>query len=51
MVVEPHYTAAQLQRAYPELGAFFRAKREADPDGLLTNTFYERFQSIAEAGQ
>lgn len=38
-----HYSAAQLERAYPEIRAFFQAKREIDPDGLLTNTFYERY--------
>jgi FAD/FMN-containing dehydrogenase len=38
-----HYSAAQLERAYPEVRAFFRAKREMDPEGLLTNTFYERY--------
>jgi FAD/FMN-containing dehydrogenase len=38
-----HYTAAQLERAYPEIRGVFAAKREIDPEGLLTNTFYERF--------
>jgi FAD/FMN-containing dehydrogenase len=37
------YTADQLQRSYPEIGAFFAAKREIDPDGLLTNAFYEKY--------
>jgi hypothetical protein len=46
------YSAAQLQRAYPEIGAFFAAKREFDPDGLLTNAFYEKYspQISATAG-
>ena len=38
-----HYTAAQLERAYPEIGAFFAAKRRLDPTELFVNTFYERF--------
>ncbi|MGH9384387.1 MAG: FAD-binding oxidoreductase [Vicinamibacterales bacterium] len=38
-----HYTAEQLVRSYPETGAFFEAKREIDPDGLFTNTFYEKY--------
>jgi FAD/FMN-containing dehydrogenase len=38
-----HYTAAQLQRSYPEIDAFFAAKRRLDPGELLTSTFYERF--------
>jgi FAD/FMN-containing dehydrogenase len=38
-----HYTAEQLARAYPGIGAFFAAKRRWDPAGLFTNTFYERY--------
>ena len=38
-----HYTPEQLQRAYPQIGDFFAAKRRYDPHALLTNTFYERF--------
>ncbi|MFN8635896.1 MAG: FAD-binding protein [Chloroflexota bacterium] len=38
-----YYTPEQLQRAYPQLGAFFEAKRRYDPGLLLTNTFYERY--------
>jgi hypothetical protein len=38
-----HYTPEQLERSYPELREFFRAKQENDPDGLLTSTFYERY--------
>ena len=38
-----HYTAAQLERAYPRIGEFFRAKRRYDPDGLLTNTWHETY--------
>ncbi len=42
-----HYTAEQLARAYPEIGAFFAAKREIDPDGVLTNAFYEKYSTAA----
>ena len=33
-----HYTAAQLERSYPEIGAFFAAKRRWDPEGRFSNT-------------
>lgn len=38
-----HYTAEQLQRSYPEIGEFFAAKKVYDPEGLFTNTFYEKY--------
>ncbi len=38
-----HYSAAQLRRSYPEIDAVFAAKRDLDPEQLLTSTFYERF--------
>ena len=38
------YSAAQLERAYPEIRAFFEAKRAVDPDERFTNTFYETFK-------
>jgi FAD/FMN-containing dehydrogenase len=38
-----HYTPAQLERAYPEIGAFFAAKRDWDPQGLFSNTWYARY--------
>ncbi len=38
-----HYSAQQLERAYPEARGFFAAKREIDPDGRFTSTFYERY--------
>jgi FAD/FMN-containing dehydrogenase len=41
-----HYSAEQLERAYPEIRSFFQAKRDFDPDGLLTNTFYERYAPL-----
>ena len=38
-----HYTTDQLLRSYPEIRAFFEAKRRFDPTELFVNTFYERF--------
>jgi FAD/FMN-containing dehydrogenase len=38
-----YYSREQLQRSYPQINAFFAAKRKYDPDGLLTNTFYQKF--------
>lgn len=38
-----HYTPEQLQRSYPMIGEFFAAKKSYDPDGLFTNTFYEKY--------
>jgi FAD/FMN-containing dehydrogenase len=40
-----YYSPDQLREAYPNVGAFFDAKRRYDPDLLLTNTFYERYSS------
>ncbi|MCC6237731.1 MAG: FAD-binding oxidoreductase [Dehalococcoidia bacterium] len=38
-----HYTAEQLVRSYPELPAFLEVKRQWDPDGLFSNTWYARY--------
>jgi FAD/FMN-containing dehydrogenase len=38
-----HYSAAQLERAYPEIRAFFAAKRQWDPDGRFSNSWYARY--------
>lgn len=38
-----HYTAAQLEQAYPQIRLFFAAKRQYDPDLLLTNTWYAKY--------
>lgn len=38
-----YYTDTQLKQAYPEIDAFFAAKRQYDPQEILTNTFYEKF--------
>ncbi|HKT13796.1 MAG TPA: FAD-binding oxidoreductase [Allosphingosinicella sp.] len=38
-----HYTPEQLARSYPEIGAFFDAKRHWDPEGLFDNSWYSRY--------
>ncbi len=38
-----HYAPAQLERSYPEIRAFFAAKRKWDPDGLLRNSWYDHY--------
>ncbi len=38
-----HYTPEQLQSSYPEIADFFKAKQSYDPDGLFSNTFYEKY--------
>jgi FAD/FMN-containing dehydrogenase len=45
-----HYTPAQLKRAYPEIGAFFAAKKQWDPGGLFSNTWYERYAPAVTSG-
>lgn len=44
-----HYSPAQLRQAYPEIDAFFAAKRRLDPDGILTSTWYQRYAPAIEA--
>ncbi len=39
-----HYSAEQLAKSYPEIHAFFAAKRIYDPAELLTNTWYEKYR-------
>jgi decaprenylphospho-beta-D-ribofuranose 2-oxidase len=34
---------AQLAKAYPKIGAFFKAKRRYDPDDLFVNDFYRQY--------
>jgi FAD/FMN-containing dehydrogenase len=44
-----YYTPAQLEASYPEIGAFFAAKRRFDPEGRFSNRWYERYApAIAE---
>lgn len=38
-----HYSAAQLERSYPEIRAFFAAKRQWDPQGRFSNSWYARY--------
>jgi FAD/FMN-containing dehydrogenase len=44
-----HYTPAQLERSYPEIRAFFAAKRRWDPDGRFSNTWYARYAPLLAA--
>lgn len=44
-----HYTPEQLQLSYPEIGDFFNAKKSYDPDGLFTNTWYEKYSKLIDS--
>lgn len=44
-----HYTGEQLLASYPELPAFLAKKREYDPEGLLTSTWYRAVSHLASA--
>ena len=47
-----HYSAAQLERSYPEIRAFFAEKRRWDPDGRFSNSWYARYApALSEAPQ
>jgi FAD/FMN-containing dehydrogenase len=37
------YSGKQLRAAYPEIDAFFKAKRIYDPAGVFSNRFYEKY--------
>ena len=37
------YSGKQLRAAYPEIDAFFNAKRIYDPAGVFSNRFYEKY--------
>ncbi len=41
-----HYTADQLKASYPEIASVFAEKIARDPDGILSNTWYERYAQI-----
>jgi FAD/FMN-containing dehydrogenase len=43
-----HYTPEQLQRSYPMIDEFFARKKVYDPDGLFTNTFYEKYSKLIQ---
>ena len=38
-----YYTSEQLESSYPEIKEFFELKKTYDPDGLFTNTWYEKY--------
>ncbi|MCU1301055.1 MAG: FAD-binding protein [Candidatus Sulfotelmatobacter sp.] len=38
-----YYSPAQLHCAYPEIDAFFAAKKKYDPDGLFSSKFYDKY--------
>ncbi len=38
-----YYSEQQLQQAYPEITAFFAAKKRYDPEGLFSSKFYEKY--------
>lgn len=38
-----YYSRDQLKQSYPQIDAFFAAKRKYDPDGLFTNTFHQKY--------
>jgi FAD/FMN-containing dehydrogenase len=38
-----HYSPDQLERSYPEIRPFLAAKRKWDPEGLFSNSWYERY--------
>ena len=37
------YSKEQLQKSYPNIDAFFAAKKKYDPIGLFSNKFYEKY--------
>ncbi|HEV2522055.1 MAG TPA: FAD-binding oxidoreductase [Candidatus Acidoferrales bacterium] len=37
------YSRGQLQKSYPNIDAFFAAKKKYDPTGLFANKFYEKY--------
>jgi FAD/FMN-containing dehydrogenase len=41
-----YYSAAQLERAYPEIRAFFAAKRRWDPEGRFSNSWYAHYAPL-----
>jgi FAD/FMN-containing dehydrogenase len=44
-----HYSPEQLQQSYPQIGAFFEAKRRYDPEQTLSSTFYERYAPFVKS--
>ncbi len=44
-----HYTGEQLLASYPDITAFLAKKREVDPDGLFTSTWYRAVSALTAA--
>lgn len=40
-----YYTPEQLQASYPQIKEFFELKKTYDPNGLFTNTWYEKYSN------
>jgi FAD/FMN-containing dehydrogenase len=38
-----YYSKEQLKQSYPQIDAFFAAKRKYDPAELFSNTFYQKY--------
>ncbi len=45
-----HYTSRQLLASYPELPAVLAKKREMDPQGLFSSTWYRAVSALAALG-
>jgi FAD/FMN-containing dehydrogenase len=45
-----HYTAAQLERSYPEVREFLASRAEFDPSHLLSSAFADRLESLLGGG-
>lgn len=43
-----HYSVEQLEQSYPNIKAFFDAKKIYDPNTVLTNTFYEKYSGLVK---
>lgn len=41
-----YYSEEQLRAAYPSISAFMNTKQKYDPTALLTNTWYEKYESL-----
>ncbi len=45
-----HYSPEQLKASYPEIGSFFAAKKQWDPNGLFRNSWYDRYSAAVTKG-
>lgn len=41
-----YYSDDQLRQAYPEIDAFFAAKKKYDPEGIFSSKFYEKYGNV-----